>query len=173
MKKQTTIILIVAINIILIGSIVTLYFTVWRPSQEGEEGYLTITGLEENIKLSIDDLRSLPNTSGEYIIQGNPTFTANYTGISLYYLVTEVADITTDVSVKVKAIDNYVYTLTLDELNTTREIIIAFWKNGQLLKSGSEGGNGPLRLIIPQRFPGDFNGQFCVKYVTILEIVSI
>ncbi|MHA1221465.1 MAG: hypothetical protein ACTSQB_07005, partial [Candidatus Heimdallarchaeota archaeon] len=67
--------------------------------------------------------------------------------------------------------DNYSYQLSMDEINETRDIIIACRMNGEYQATGLEGGNGPLQLIIPQRFPGDFNGQFCIKYVVTLEIL--
>jgi hypothetical protein len=169
MKKKVLIIIIAAINVILIGSILTIYFVWWKP--EGETGFLTITGIDEDIKLSIDELRNFPNISQEYTLQGTPTFTANYTGVSVYYLVTEIANVITEVDVKVKASDGYAYTLTFDEINSSQDIIIAYMKDGESLKSGSVGGNGPLRLIIPQRFSGEFNAQFCVKYVVTLEIL--
>jgi hypothetical protein len=34
-------------------------------------------------------------------------------------------------------------------------------------------GEGPFRLVIPQRFPGEYNGQFCVKFVVVLEIIVV
>ncbi|NHJ47623.1 MAG: molybdopterin-dependent oxidoreductase [Asgard group archaeon] len=168
MKKSTLIIIIVAINAILLGSIITLYFTVWKP--EGETGYLTITGIDEDIVLSISELQSLPNISKNYFLQGTPDINASYTGISLYYLVTEIANVTTNFDVKIKGSDGYLSSLTFNEINSTRDIIIAYMKDGELLKPKNRGGNGPLRLIIPQQFPGEYNGLRCVKFVVILEI---
>ncbi|MHA1123361.1 MAG: hypothetical protein ACTSPC_11255, partial [Candidatus Heimdallarchaeota archaeon] len=62
-------------------------------------------------------------------------------------------------------------TLSFDDINQTRDIIIAYKKNGEYMDGKSLDGEGPLRLIIPQRFPGEFNGQFCVKFVVVLEII--
>ncbi|NHK29718.1 MAG: molybdopterin-dependent oxidoreductase [Asgard group archaeon] len=173
--KKTTIILIIAVNAILIGGIIALYFTVWKSDQKYEEGYLTITGVEEDIKLSIDDLQTLPNISQEYTLVGglDGTVIANYTGVSVYYLLTEIVNISSEFDVIVIPIDNYVMPpFSFNEFNETRNIIIAYMKNGQFLKNSRHGGNGPLRLIFPQSYAA-FNAQYCVKYVVALEISQV
>ena len=171
--KKTTIIWIVVVNVILIGSIIALYFTVWKSDQELEVGYLTITGIGEDIKLSIDDLQSLPNISKEYTLEGSgTTIIVNYTGVSVYYLLTEIANITSKVNVKVIPTDNYDITFPSDDFNNTRDCIIAYMKNGQYLKNYRQGGFGPLRLIFPQSYD-PYNAQFCVKFVVALEITPI
>ncbi|HUT79681.1 MAG TPA: molybdopterin-dependent oxidoreductase [Candidatus Bathyarchaeia archaeon] len=171
--NKKTLAIILAVNLILVSAIVTLYFTIWKPSRVGEEGYLTITGeIGNNIVFNVTQLEVLPNITQEYFLQGNPNILANYTGVSIYYLITEIANYTNpNSSFKVKATDNYQYTLTMTQINNTRDIIIAYMKNGEYLKSGSEGGNGPLRLIIPQSIE-QYNGQFCVKYVVLIEIIQ-
>ena len=121
--------------------------------------------------MTVNQMEFLPSITQEYFINGNPPFYANYTGVSIHYLVTEYANVTEEVDIKVVASDNYAYTLSFDEYNQSRDIIIAYKKNGEYLKDGSHGGNGPLRLIIPQRFPGEYNGQYCVKYVVTLRFI--
>ena len=171
MNKRNIILIVVLVNIILGASIVTLYFTVFNQNGAPEEWTLTLKGdIEQEVVLKIDDLYHMPNITRDYIVQGNPTFTAEYTGVSLYYLVTQKANITTAATIKVKSIDQYSNTLTLDEINATRDIIIAFKKNGENITHHSNGGEGPLRLIIPQKFEGDYNGQYCVKFVAEIEI---
>ncbi|MFW9924189.1 MAG: molybdopterin-dependent oxidoreductase [Candidatus Thorarchaeota archaeon] len=173
MNKKTTIILVVAVNLILIASIIALYFTVFNNNTN--EWSLTITGeVENDVVLSIDELVTLPNITRSYLLQGNPTFTAEYTGVSLNYLITEIANITENVRVRVIAVDQYSYTFNFEnDLVNNSEIIIAYLKNGEYIKSRSKGGEGPLRLIIPQRFEGEFNGQYCVKYVNTIEILAV
>jgi hypothetical protein len=172
--NKKTLAIIVAINVLLISTIVTLYFTVWLPSRSGEEGFLTITGLPtEDIKLNISELENLPNISREYYLSGSETFSANYTGVSVFYLVTQIANYSEDVNVRVIASDNYAYTLSFDDINQTRDIIIAYKKNNDYMEGKSFDGEGPLRLIIPQRFPGEYNGQYCVKFVATIEIITI
>lgn len=172
MKKKTTIIItVVVINIVLIASLVTLYFTVFN--NPADEWSLTITGqIDQEIIFSIEDLMTLPNITKDYLLQGTPTFTAEYTGVSVYYLITEIANISSNVNIRVIAVDQYATTLNFEnDLNTSKDTIIAYMKNGEFMKSRRRGGEGPLRLIIPQKFEGDFNAQFCVKYVTTIEIL--
>ena len=177
MNKKTTILIVIIANIILVGSLVTIYFTVfYEPEQSNNtnEWTLTIKGdIENNLIFNITELEQYPSISRDYIIQGNPTYSAEYTGISLYYIVTEIANITVGADIRVNAIDHFAYTLTLDEVNSTQDIIIAYKKNGNYIDSYYDNGEGPLRLIIPQRFDGDWNGQFCVKFVASIEITLV
>lgn len=172
--NRKTLAIIVGINVILVTTIVTLYFTVWLPTSSGNDGFLTITGLPtEDIKLNITQLESLPNISREYYLQGSETFSANYTGVSVFYIVTQVANYTENINVRVIASDNFAYTLSFEDINQTRDIIIAYKKNGEYMDGKSLDGEGPFRLVIPQRFPGEYNGQFCVKFVVVLEIIVV
>ncbi|NHJ41378.1 MAG: molybdopterin-dependent oxidoreductase [Asgard group archaeon] len=177
MKKQYKTLLIIAIvNIILLGSILPVYFIVWKPSIIGEEGKLTITGIiDTNLVFNITQLEEFPNITQEYLLQGTPTFTAYYTGISLFYIVTEIANITEQINVRVIAIDQLSYTINLNDLNNSQDIIIAYKKNNEYMKGKSQGGEGPLRLIVPQSFtlPDQFNAQYCVKWVVLIELSSI
>jgi hypothetical protein len=173
MMNKKTLAIILAINVVLVSTIVTLYFTIWLPSRSGETGFLTITGLEtDDIVLSIEELESLPNISQVYFLLGSETITANYTGVSVFYLVTEIANQTSGISTRIVASDNYAFTLSFNDINQTRDIIIAYKKNSEYMDGKSLDGEGPLRLIIPQRFPGEYNGQYCVKFVVTLEIIE-
>lgn len=174
MKKGNIILVVVLINVILGASLITLYFTVFNQNGAKEEWTLTIKGdVEQEVTLKIEDLRAMPNITRDYLVQGTPTYTAEYTGVSLYYLITEIANITVDATIQVIAIDLFSKSLTLDEINSTRDIIIAYQKNGDNITSHSDGGEGPLRLIIPQKLEGDFNGQYCVKFVAEIKITLL
>ncbi|HUU77786.1 MAG TPA: molybdopterin-dependent oxidoreductase [candidate division Zixibacteria bacterium] len=175
MNKKNVIVLVVIFNVVLAASIIALYFTVFDGYNRDEEWTITISGdITQEVSLNISELELLPKISQEYIIQGNPTFSAEYTGISLLYLINDIANITQDVNVNVKAIDQYSHTLNFkNEIETNSDIIIAYMKNGEYIKSYSDGGEGPLRLIIPQKFEGDFNGQFCIKFVVEIEIIAL
>ncbi|MEA2069729.1 MAG: molybdopterin-dependent oxidoreductase [Asgard group archaeon] len=135
---------------------------------------LTITGnITYQLKSCIQQLKRYPSITQEYYLKGNPTFRANYTGVKVRYLITVIANITSTVNIRVKAIDQYSVLLNLEnDLSIESDIIIAYQKNGQDIKSYSEGGEGPLRLIIPQRYEGEYNGQFCVKFVNEIEILN-
>ncbi|MHA1502379.1 MAG: hypothetical protein ACTSSB_11065 [Candidatus Heimdallarchaeota archaeon] len=64
----------------------------------------------------------------------------------------------------------YSYSLSFDEIIASPDIIIAYKKDGAYIEPRTEGGNGPFRLIIPAKFEGDFNGQYCIKYVAEIKI---
>ena len=178
MNKRNIIIIVVIVNIVLAASIVTLYFTVFNGSNNLEEQWtLTITGdVEQDIVFvlndTINELALLPSITQDYTIQesGTSIFTAEYTGISLYYLVAEIANISTNVDVVIRAIDQYSRTYNLNEIESIPDMIIAYLKDGQNIRSYYKGGTGPLRLIVPQEYEGDYNGQHCVKFVTEIEI---
>ncbi|MBD3191331.1 MAG: molybdopterin-dependent oxidoreductase [Candidatus Heimdallarchaeota archaeon] len=171
MVKRKTIAIVIVINIVLIATLVPLYFTVFNKQNPAEEWTLKLTGdIANEIELAIPDLEEMPSLEKEYYLQGNPSFSAEYTGVKLWYLVTQVANITGDVTIRIAAIDQYSYSLNLAALNSDSEIIIAYKKNGEYIKSYFDGGEGPLRLIIPQRFEGEFNGQYCVKYVNEIDL---
>ncbi|MHA1126163.1 MAG: molybdopterin-dependent oxidoreductase [Candidatus Heimdallarchaeota archaeon] len=172
MNKKTAIILAVVIaNIVLIGTVVTLYFTVFQGDDQVEEGKIIITGLvDKQINLTLADLEAMPNITQEYILNGNPNIIADYTGVSLAYLIFEIANVTGDYNARVIAIDKYSYSLSFDEIIASPDIIIAYKKDGAYIEPRTEGGNGPFRLIIPAKFEGDFNGQYCIKYVAEIKI---
>lgn len=175
MKKGSIILLIVLFNVVLGASLVAIYFTTFNHNGINEEEWtLTISGdVEQEVTLKIADLETMPNITRDYIVQGTPTFKAEYTGVSLYYLVTEIANITAAATIQVISIDLFSNSLTLDKINSTRDIIIAYKKNGDNITSHSDGGEGPLRLIIPQKFEGEYNGQYCVKFITEIIITLL
>jgi DMSO/TMAO reductase YedYZ molybdopterin-dependent catalytic subunit len=174
MNKKTGIILAIIIaNIVLIGTAVTLYYTVFKNDDPIIDKTIKITGLvEQEITLNLTDLELLPSINQRYIILGNPNIDANYTGVSLEYLVTVIANITENNLIRVHAIDKLARTFTLDEIQAHPGFIIAYKKDGEYLKPMSEGGNGPFRLIVPSTY-NTYNGQFCVKYVNEIEIIAI
>jgi DMSO/TMAO reductase YedYZ molybdopterin-dependent catalytic subunit len=175
--KKRNVLLVILINILLFGALVTVYFTVfYEPRDRTGEWTLTISGIvDEKIVLTIENLTNMPSYTREYELQGNPTFFANYTGVKLRYLVTEVANITTNINVRVTAIDQYSYTMNLEnQLTNSSEIIIAYLKNGDFIRSYYQGGEGPLRLIVPkEELATEWNGQYCVKFVSEIELLAI
>ncbi len=175
MKKGSIILLVIIFNVVLGASLVAVYFTTFNHNEPNEEAWiLTIKGdVVQELNLTIKDLEVMPNITRDYIVQGTPTTNDTYTGVSLYYLVTEVANITLAATIKVISIDLFSNSLSLDEINATRDIIIAHKINGDNITSHSDGGVGPLRLIIPQKFEGEYNGQYCVKFVVEIKITLL
>lgn len=174
MNKKTGIILAVVIaNIVLVGTVVTLYFTVLHDDDQVEEGKIIITGLvDQQINLTLVDLEMMPNITREYTILGNPDIKDDYTGVPLEYLITEVANITENYRITVYALDGLARYFYLNDIIANPGFIIAYKRGGEYLKSMSEGGNGPFRLIVPEEYNTN-NGQFCVKYVSEIEILDL
>ena len=181
MNKRNIIIIVVIVNIVLAASIVTLYFTVFNNNNSSEENWtLTIKGdisqeISFNINETINELEQFPSITQWYVMQesGTSRFNASYTGVSLYYILTEIANATSNVNVRIGAIDQLSRTFDFNLINETRNMIVAYLKNGEVIKSFYDGGTGPLRLIVPQRYDGDYNAQFCVKFVTEIEITLV
>ena len=173
-KKSGIILAIVIANVVLISTAVTLYYTVFKDEDNPSiEDVIKITGLvEQEITLNITNLEAMPNINQEYELLGNPNIIANYTGVPLEYLITEVANITQNNYIRVHAIDKLARTFTLDVIQANPGFIIAYKKDGEYLKSRTEGGNGPFRLIVPSSY-NIYNGQYSVKYVNEIEIIAI
>ena len=48
--------------------------------------------------------------------------------------------------------------------------LLAWERDGKALEPRSEGGAGPVRLIVPQETVGTYNAQYCVKWVSGLVV---
>ncbi|MHA1640509.1 MAG: hypothetical protein ACTSW0_09895, partial [Candidatus Heimdallarchaeota archaeon] len=81
MNKKHVLVLVISINVLFASALTTVYFTGWKKLQSGEEGFLTVIGLPiGEVRYTIEELMAMPNITREYLLQGTPTFTANYTG---------------------------------------------------------------------------------------------
>ena len=70
--------------------------------------------------------------------------------------------------VTVRAADGYSRSFSISDLDGG--ILLVYEKDGNELKGRSEGGDGPIRLIVSQEHAGTFNAQFSVKWVS--EVVA-
>ena len=71
-------------------------------------------------------------------------------------------------TVTVRAADGYSRSFSISDLDGG--ILLVYEKDGNELKGRSEGGDGPIRLIVSQEHAGTFNAQFSVKWVS--EVVA-
>lgn len=69
-------------------------------------------------------------------------------------------------SITVKSEDGYTTAFDADEVMADDCILIVYEKDGELLKSRAEGGNGPFRIIAVD----DTFGTRCAKYVNVIEV---
>ena len=93
-----------------------------------------------------------------------------FKGVSIKYLLQEILGLQNYTSVSFQSIDSYAASMNEDEINSEEAIIIAYMKDERYLQGPMEGGDGPLRLIVPQRFEGDTNALRCVKYLNKLVV---
>lgn len=91
----------------------------------------------------------------------------SYTGVPLCNVL-QVAGISFEgkSQVVVKAIDGYTVALTLEEVRASDNVYLVYKNNGKLLKSKSEGGTGPYRIVIRE----DQFGQRWCKFVTEVDV---
>jgi len=94
-----------------------------------------------------------------------------FRGVSLKYFINDILNVSDYEYVSVIAIDTYSMSVAKTEIESEEDIIIAYIKDGEYLKGPKDGGNGPLRLIIPQQFDGDLNALRCVKFVSRLKFL--
>ncbi len=94
-----------------------------------------------------------------------------FKGLSLKYFIQEILNVSDYEYVSVIAIDTYSMSVARTEIESDEDIIIAYIKGGEYLKGPKDGGNGPLRLIIPQQYEGDLNALRCVKFVSRLKFL--
>ena len=138
-----------------------------HPDQEWE---MMITGLVDggDFNISIQELLNMPQHWENYLIESDPAYTANFSGVKIQYLFETIIEIDpTATSVAFVAWDGYSFGFALDSNITHSSNILALQKNGQFLENYPEG-NGYLRLIVHEDSFVDPNSQYCVK--NILEI---
>ncbi len=169
MNKTVVIILIVLL--VIVG--VTAYLN--RGNIAGKEEMVDkaqITFLENGKEIKTIDLSFVQK-------QGEKTFKKEldtsetgpemqtYTGVLLGKLI-EIAGIDLDnkSQVIVKAIDGYTVALTVDEVRKKDNVYLVYKNDGEYLKSKSEGGTGPYRIVIRN----DQFGQRWCKFVVEVNV---
>ena len=73
-----------------------------------------------------------------------------------------------DLSLTFETADGPVFALS--EVMDGDHYLLTFEEDGEPLDSLENGGRGPLWLIISQEKKGEFNGQYSVKFVFLVEV---
>lgn len=149
MKKGTKVVIIVCAVLIL--AIIPLYPLVHV--NNAPSGYLQVTGnVDHTLNMTVSQVEALPSTTitATLVSSGNPQDdgTFSYTGVTLWSLLQRAGIATNASSVAVFASDGYQADLTIKEIENNSQIIMAYKQNGEYMKPKSEGGDGPLRLIV-------------------------
>lgn len=180
-KKSLLIIIILSSVIVLSGTGLGIYFGVYYNTNNSQnhihpagDWELVISGnlIGVSFNITMNDILEMPSYSEDYIIQGSDTYTANFKGVRLTYLLEEIINYDPEAtSIKFIAFDTFFVTIAISDIISNERIILAYEKNGEFLEGPEEDGIGYLRLIVPQNSPDDFNGPECLKNIVELEII--
>lgn len=149
MKKGTKIVIIACVALVI--AIIPLYPLVHVSN--APTGYLQITGnVDHTLNMTVSAIEAMPPTTitATLVSSGNPQDdgTFNYTGVTLWSLLQRAGVPSNASSVGVFGSDGYQADLTIKEIENNSQIIMAYKENGQFMKPESQGGYGPLRLIV-------------------------
>jgi DMSO/TMAO reductase YedYZ molybdopterin-dependent catalytic subunit len=156
--------------VLLVAVAVPLYFFS-RPT-DVQEGTLQIRGKVNNpLNLTLSEIEALPSSiiqaklDSATHVEDEGNFT--YTGVTVASLL-GLAKVSENASeVFIQSIDSYATTLKFeDEIQSNQRIMLVYQKDGEPLIPLSEGGTGPLCLIIGT----DEYATRWVKAVVLLEV---
>jgi DMSO/TMAO reductase YedYZ molybdopterin-dependent catalytic subunit len=149
MKKSIKILIIVFCALAIVE--IPLYYTV-HPT-DAIQGYVIIKGnVAHPLNMSISDIQAMPSTTitARLTSSGSPqengVFT--YTGVTVWNLLQKAGVSDNATSAYVLASDAYGAVLTLKEIKSDSQIVLAYMQDGAMIKSQADGGWGPLRLVI-------------------------
>jgi DMSO/TMAO reductase YedYZ molybdopterin-dependent catalytic subunit len=146
-----------------------LYF--YMRQNAAPEGTIQVKGAVNNpANVTFSELKMLPSITVQVTLtsSSNPSENGvfNYTGVPLRSLL-EQADATENAtSVYVQASDGYGTTIPLQEIMENENAILAYEKDSELLRPLTEGGEGPIRLVIAT----DEFAQRWIKSVAVIEV---
>jgi DMSO/TMAO reductase YedYZ molybdopterin-dependent catalytic subunit len=166
-KKATK--LAVIFVVLLAIAAVPLYF--YMRQNAGSEGTIQVKGAVNNpANITVSELKTFPPVTVQVTLtsssspQENGVF--NYTGVPVRSLLEQADAFENAASVYVQASDGYGTTLPLQEVMQNEETILAYEKDGEPLEPITEGGEGPVRLVIAT----DEFAQRWIKSVAVIEV---
>jgi DMSO/TMAO reductase YedYZ molybdopterin-dependent catalytic subunit len=166
-KKATK--LAVIFVVLLAIAAVPLYF--YMRQNAGSEGTIQVKGAVNNpANITVSELKTFPPVTVQVTLtsssspQENGVF--NYTGVPVRSLLEQADAFENAASVYVQASDGYGTTLPLQEVMQNEETILAYEKDGEPLMPLTEGGEGPVRLVIAT----DEFAQRWIKSVAVIEV---
>jgi DMSO/TMAO reductase YedYZ molybdopterin-dependent catalytic subunit len=167
MKKETKLVAIAVVLLVIVA--VPIYFYIRQNA--GTEGTLQLTGAVNNqVNVTVGELKTFPQSTLQVTltsssnIEENGVF--NYTGVAVRDILEQAGVTENTTSVYLQASDGYGATLSFQEVMQNENIILAYEKNGEPMKHLTEGGEGPIRLVIAT----DEYAQRWIKSVTVIEI---
>ncbi len=165
--KKTTKVAIVAFALLIVA-VVPVYF--YMRQNAGTEGSIQVRGAVSNPRnftySQIEDfspvaLQVTLSSSSHAADNGNFT----YTGVSLNFLLEQVQVSTNATIIYVQAADGYGTTIPIQDAQNPNTIL-AYQKDGAPLTALSEGGEGPIRLIIG-------NDQYAQRWIRGVSVIEV
>jgi len=134
--------------------------------KDADDWWIEIHSEGNTTKIPLRDLKALPGVERGITLAGTGEDGKEhiYKGVSLSYIIENYGGNDTG-TVRVEAVDYYSYRLDADDARNEESIMLAYEKDGNRMKTKQEGGEGPVRLIIPQDVVGEYNAQHCVKFI--------
>jgi hypothetical protein len=133
------------------------------------EGTALTVSLDGAVKanLSMAIIETMPHVEGQYPLRSSrANLTNSYQGVPLEDLIALTGVDGTPSSVRLVSSDGLSAAIDPAWI-ADRRVIMAYAKDGAPMVE-----EGPLRLIVPQEVAGEFNAQYCVKYLVRLEVRS-
>lgn len=172
MKMKWQLLTIIAILSLLITTVVVFLLIYEREVPTStEDWWVDIVNGTGKTRLSMSELRELPGLERDVSLKGTGEDGKDHTyrGVPLSYILDRWGNNKTSI-VKVKAVDYYSYRLSSGDIRDTDSIMLAYEMDGKPIEGGEDGGVGPVRLLIPASVAGEFNAQYCVKFVFLVEL---
>jgi len=165
MNKTTKIAFIVFITLII--AVIPLYYYT-HPDIAQPKGTLQIKGaVDQPTNLTLTELEAYTVINTKVTVNGHQSGNGNftYTGVTLVEILNRAQIQSDTTSVYIQASDGYGTTLTIEEVQKP-SVFIAYKKDGTMMSSLSEGGEGPFRLIIAD----DEFSQRWIRDVVAIEV---
>lgn len=171
MKRSTlTILICVAVLVTAVAVLAALNSKDAAKKQELEmnaQFYIKYAGKEQLVSMQdMLDIEPVEFTTMMDTSTTDPT-QVTFTGVEIKKLCSHFGIDTSAATVyEVTALDGYSSALTQDEVQTDDNVYICILKNGEVLKTKSEGGSGPYMMIIKS---SQFSNRWC-KFVQEINI---
>jgi DMSO/TMAO reductase YedYZ molybdopterin-dependent catalytic subunit len=159
-------ILLAAAILLLAGLLV--FRTIPRETPDEDDWYVMVSGSVQNGgRFHIDEMRDIGEVEFTMSLLGTSEDGKEhrYKGIALSTLLQHCGIDNGSTRCTVRASDAYSTSFSISEY-PWEGIYLAWEKDGKALKSRSEGGPGPVRLLVSQDIAGEYNALRCVKYVS-------